>query len=178
MATALAESPILRLHRDDNIAIAKRTIRPGTVIDDSSTSPITVGERVEIGHKVAVVPIARGAAVRKYGQIIGYATADIQPGQWVHTQNVEAGTLSLDYAFASDVPPDPTPVTGRTFLGYRRPDGRAATRNYIGIVSTVNCSAATSRAAVRPSNSGRLSEHRRHRAAGSQDRLRDAIRRR
>ncbi|HET6326303.1 MAG TPA: altronate dehydratase family protein [Planctomycetaceae bacterium] len=145
MATALAESPILRLHRDDNIAIAKRTIRPGTVIDDSSTSPITVGERVEIGHKVAVVSIARGAAVRKYGQIIGYATADIQPGQWVHTQNVEAGTLSLDYAFASDVPPDPTPVTGRTFMGYRRPDGRAATRNYIGIVSTVNCSAATSR---------------------------------
>ncbi len=145
MATALAESPILRLHRDDNIAIAKRTIRPGTVIDDSGHPPITVGERVEIGHKVAMVPIARGAAVRKYGQIIGYATADIQPGQWVHTQNVEAGTLSLDYAFASDVPPDPTPVTGRTFMGYRRPDGRAATRNYIGIVSTVNCSAATSR---------------------------------
>jgi altronate hydrolase len=145
MATALAESPILRLHRDDNIAIAKRTIRPGTVIDEAGTSPITVGERIEIGHKVALVPIARGAAVRKYGQIIGYATAGIQPGQWVHTQNVEAGTLSLDYAFASDVPADPAPLTGRTFLGYRRPDGRAATRNYIGIVSTVNCSAATSR---------------------------------
>jgi altronate hydrolase len=80
MATALAESPILRLHRDDNIAIAKRTIRPGTVIDEAGTSPITVGERIEIGHKVALVPIARGAAVRKYGQIIGYATAGIQPG--------------------------------------------------------------------------------------------------
>jgi altronate hydrolase len=145
MATALAESPILRLHRDDNIAIAKRTIRPGTVIDETGAAPLTVGERVEIGHKVALVPIARGAPVRKYGQIIGYATADIQPGEWVHTQNVEAGTLSLDYALASDVPPEPAPVTGRTFLGYRRPDGRAATRNYIGIVSTVNCSAATSR---------------------------------
>jgi altronate hydrolase len=145
MATALTESPILRLHRDDNIAIAKCTIRPGTVIDGTGASTITVAERVEIGHKVAVVPIARGAAVRKYGQIIGYATADIEPGQWVHTQNVEAGTLSLDYAFASDVPADPAPIIGRTFLGYRRPDGRAATRNYIGIVSTVNCSAATSR---------------------------------
>jgi altronate hydrolase len=145
MAIALTESPILRLHRDDNIAIAKRTIRPGTVIDGTGASTITVAERVEIGHKVAMVPIARGAAVRKYGQIIGYATADIEPGQWVHTQNVEAGTLSLDYAFASDVPADPAPITGRTFLGYRRPDGRAATRNYIGIVSTVNCSAATSR---------------------------------
>jgi altronate hydrolase len=145
MATALAETPILRLHRDDNIAIAKRTIRPGTVIDEVGAPSVTVGERVEIGHKVALVPIARGTPVRKYGQIIGYATADIQPGEWVHTQNVEAGTLSLDYAFASDVPPEPAPVTGRTFLGYRRPDGRAATRNYIGIVSTVNCSAATSR---------------------------------
>jgi altronate hydrolase len=146
MATALAESPVLRLHRDDNVAIAKCTIRPGTAIDvEGAASPITVSERIEIGHKVAVVPIARGAAVRKYGQTIGFATADIQPGQWVHTHNVEAGTLSLDYAFASEVPPAPTPVTGRTFLGYRRADGRAATRNYIGIVSTVNCSAATSR---------------------------------
>ncbi len=146
MATALAESPVLRLHRDDNIAIAKRTIRPGTEIDVEATpGPITVGERVEIGHKVAVLPIARGAAVRKYGQIIGFATADIVPGQWVHTHNVEAGTLRLDYAFASDVPPAPAPLAGRTFMGYRRADGRAATRNYIGIVSTVNCSAATSR---------------------------------
>jgi altronate hydrolase len=146
MATALAESPVLRLHRDDNVAIAKRTIRAGTPIDGEVGVPtITVSERVEIGHKVAIVPIARGAAVRKYGQIIGFATTDVQPGQWVHTHNVEAGTLSLDYAFASDVPLPPAPVAGRTFLGYRRPDGRAATRNYIGIVSTVNCSAATSR---------------------------------
>jgi len=78
MATALAESPVLRLHRDDNIAIAKRTIRPGTEIDVEGTpGPITVGERVEIGHKVAVLPIAHGAAVRKYGQIIGFASQDI-----------------------------------------------------------------------------------------------------
>ncbi len=146
MATALAESPVLRLHRDDNIAIAKRTIRPGTEIDVEGTpTPITVSERVEIGHKVAVLPIAHVAAVRKYGQTIGFATADIAPGQWVHTHNVEAGTLSLDYAIASEVPPPPRRIAGRTFLGYRRADGRAATRNYIGIVSTVNCSAATSR---------------------------------
>ena len=146
MATALSESPVLRLHLDDNVAIAKRTIRPDTLIDlEAGHSPIAVKERVEIGHKVAIVPIPRGAAVRKYGQIIGFATTDIQPGQWVHTHNVEAGALSLDYAFASDVPPDPAPLTGRTFLGYRRANGRAATRNYIGIVSTVNCSAATSR---------------------------------
>ena len=63
----------------------------------------------------------------------------------MHTHNVEPGALCLDYAISSEVPADPPPVRGRTFLGYRRPDGRAATRNYIGIVSTVNCSAATSR---------------------------------
>ena len=72
---------------------------------------------------MAVLPIARGAAVRKYGQIIGFATADIVPGQWVHTHNVEAGTLRLDYAFASDVRPAPAPLAGRTFMGYRRADG-------------------------------------------------------
>jgi altronate hydrolase len=146
VATAIAQSPILRLHADDNIAIAKCTIRAGTVVEiEAGTSPLTVGETVEIGHKVARLPIPQGAPVRKYGQIIGFASSDIWPGQWVHTHNVEPGTLSLDYAFASDVPPEPKPIAGRTFLGYRRPDGRAATRNYIGIVSTVNCSAATSR---------------------------------
>ena len=55
------------------------------------------------------------------------------------------GELHLDYAYASAVPPDPEPITGRTFLGYRRKDGRAATRNHIGLVSTVNCSATTSK---------------------------------
>jgi altronate hydrolase len=144
VATAIAQSPILRLHADDNIAIAKRTIRTGTVVEAGS-APVTVGETVEIGHKVALHTIPPGAPVRKYGQIIGFASTEIRPGEWVHTHNVEPGTLSLDYAFASEVPPEPAPITGRTFLGYRRPDGRAATRNYIGIVSTVNCSAATSR---------------------------------
>ncbi|HUQ70109.1 MAG TPA: UxaA family hydrolase, partial [Planctomycetaceae bacterium] len=89
--------------------------------------------------------IQAGSPVRKFGQTIGYATSDIAVGDWVHVHNVGAGELHLDFAFSSDVPADPAPVTGRTFQGYRRPDGRAATRNYIGIISTVNCSATTSK---------------------------------
>src|SRR6185436_6731665 len=72
----------------------------------------------------------------------------IPQGSWVHMHNVAAGDLTLDYAFCTEVPPDPTPVHGRTFQGYRRQNGKFGTRNYIGIVSTVNCSATTSKYAA------------------------------
>lgn len=146
MSTVTVTSAVLRLHPEDNVGVATRGISARATVDIAGGGPSLVArERVEMGHKLALVPIARGTPIRKYGQTIGYATADIQPGDWVHTHNVEPGALSLDYAFSSAIPPEPEPLHGRTFLGYRRPDGRAATRNYIGIVSTVNCSAATSR---------------------------------
>ena len=143
MATVIG-STVICLHQDDNIAVAARDIPAGEEVDVRG-APVEAREAVGLGHKIATRPISRGSPVKKFGQTIGFATTDIKPGQWVHTHNVEAGSLSLDYAFASDVPPDPEPVTGRTFLGYRRADGRAATRNYIGIISTVNCSAHTSK---------------------------------
>jgi altronate hydrolase len=146
MSTALVSSAALRLHSDDNVAVATRNIPVGITVDVTGAGVgIVARERVEMGHKISLARIAQGAPIRKYGQTIGFATVDIEPGAWVHTHNVEPGALCLDYAISSDVPPDPAPIRGRTFLGYRRPDGRAATRNYIGIVSTVNCSAATSR---------------------------------
>jgi altronate hydrolase len=94
---------------------------------------------------MALVPIKTGQPVRKFGQMIGFATMDITPGQWVHLHNLGVGELHLDYAYATEIPPDPEPITGRTFQGYRRKDGRSATRNYIGLISTVNCSATTSK---------------------------------
>ena len=146
MSATIATPAVLRLHPDDNVGVATRTISIGAPVDmTGGGAGVVAAERVEMGHKIALAPIVRGTPIRKYGQTIGYATAEIEPGAWVHTHNVEPGALSLDYAIASEVPPDPVPLRGRTFLGYRRPDGRAATRNYIGIVSTVNCSAATSR---------------------------------
>jgi altronate hydrolase len=138
------DSPAILLHPDDNVAYVRCTIPPNHPFDVGGHR-ITSRETVEFGHKIAVRSIAPKEPVRRYGQIIGYATEAIEPGEWVHRHNMEPGELQLDRSIGTDIPPDPAPVRGRTFQGYRRPDGRAATRNYIGIVSTVNCSAATSK---------------------------------
>lgn len=138
------ESPALLLHPDDNVAYVRRTIPAGTPVSVGGYE-ITAQEIVELGHKIAVKPISVKQPVRRYGQVIGFATESIAPGEWVHRHNMEPGELKLEYAISSEVPPDPEPIHGRTFQGFRRADGRAATRNYIGIVSTVNCSAATSK---------------------------------
>jgi altronate hydrolase len=81
--------------------------------------------------------------VRRYGQIIGLASQDIQPGEHVHTHNLALGNLNQEYRFGVDAKPVNLvpPEEGRTFLGYRRADGRVGTRNYIAVISTVNCSA-------------------------------------
>lgn len=141
---AAAPRTFVLLHSEDNIVVAATNAPTGASVQLNGQA-VAARQPVELGHKMAVRPIARGKPVRKFGQTIGFASADIAPGDWVHTHNVEVGPLSLDYAFASEVPPDPAPIAGRTFLGYRRHDGRAATRNYIAVVSTVNCSAYTSR---------------------------------
>jgi altronate hydrolase len=144
--SSAADSSFLILHPEDEIAIAKVNADAGCEIRvKSSNGALQTREAIGIGHKVAIRPIPAGAPVRKFGQVIGFADQDIAPGEWVHTHNVTLGDLELDYAFASETPPDPTPIANRTFPGYRRSDGHAATRNYIGIVSMVNCSATASK---------------------------------
>ena len=135
---------VLKLHAEDNIAIVKLPISEGSEFGVNGHA-IKALDTVPFGHKIATVPIAKDEAIRKFGQVIGFATEPIEPGQWVHTQNVTPGELSLDYAFASEIPAAPEPILDRTFMGIRRPDGRVATRNYIGIISTVNCSATSSK---------------------------------
>jgi altronate hydrolase len=137
--------PLISLHPEDNIAVAARGLAAGNTCPLTTGGEIVTREPIELGHKVAVRPIAAGAPIRKFGQTIGFARTDIAVGEWVHVHNVDAGELHLDYAFSTEVPAAPAPIAGRTFQGYRRPDGRAATRNYIGIISTVNCSATTSK---------------------------------
>jgi altronate hydrolase len=142
----VTDCPFVRLHADDNIAIAKVGVERGTeFLLGSDDQPIVTADLIDLGHKVAICLIHQGEPVRKFGQMIGFATEKIQAGDWVHSHNLSVGKLSLDYAFSTKIPPDPVPITGRTFLGYRREDGRAATRNYIGIISTVNCSATASK---------------------------------
>src|SRR5262249_28382663 len=101
--------------------------------------------RIGLGHKVALKPIKKGDAIYKYGQIIGFAGEDIPAGGHVHVHNVRADAFDRDYAFCRDCPPPPASPEPRHFMGYDRGDGRYGTRNYIAIISTVNCSASTSK---------------------------------
>src|SRR6476660_9734682 len=133
----MAPAPVIRLHPDDGVLIARSSLPAGMVVADG----VTTLERIPAGHKVAIKPIAVGEPVRRYGQIIGFATIPIAPGQHVHTQNCGMGDFAKDYAFGVDVTPTPNFDLPATFDGIRRPDGRVATRNYIGILTSVNCSA-------------------------------------
>ena len=133
----MAPPPVICLHPEDNVVIARATLLPGTPVADG----VAATDRVPAGHKVAVRPIAPGEAVRRYGQIIGFATASIAPGGHVHVQNCGMGDFDKDYAYGADARPTPLANTPATFQGIRRPDGRVATRNYIGLLTSVNCSA-------------------------------------
>ena len=97
------------------------------------------------GHKFAVQPIATGACVIRYGQIIGVATGDIAMGEHVHTHNLGMGAHDQDYAFSTDLRPLPQIDGPRTFMGYHRADGGVGTRNYLGILTSVNCSGSVAR---------------------------------
>ena len=100
---------------------------------------------VNQGHKIARTTIQPGEPVLKWGQPIGFATCPIEPGRWVHSHNMAIGALSQEYEKSTAVPEAPQPQNGYTFQGYRRGDGRAGTRNYVAIISNVNCSANVAR---------------------------------
>jgi altronate hydrolase len=134
----------VHLRPEDNIAVAARNLQPGLEIQ-ANGSGLTLQGRIGLGHKFALRDIRKGEAVTKYGQIIGFASADIPAGSHVHVHNVGAGAFERDYAFCRDCPPPPAPAAPCHWLGYDRGDGRYGTRNYIAIISTVNCSASTSK---------------------------------
>lgn len=137
------------LHPNDDVAIARVPLNRGVVFCDATTPErlITVTQRIPSGHKIALRDIEQGQAVRRYGSIIGFATRPIQVGAHVHSHNLAVGELKQEYEYSVDARPvDYVPIDQRrTFMGYRRPDGKAGTRNYIAIISTVNCSASTVR---------------------------------
>ena len=114
---------------------------------------------VPLGHKIASSTISAGSPVHKFGQLIGFATADIAPGDWVHLHNLANVDPDLEYEKSTAIPPPPEAITGRTFDGFRRIDGRAGTRNYIGIISTVNCSASVSKYIARRFDEAQLKNY-------------------
>lgn len=130
------------LRPDDNVAVAARPIPQGSQLKLAGRT-VEAQEPIGLGHKVAVVDIQAGEPIRKYGQIIGFASRAIPAGGWVHVHNVKADLFERDYAYATERPPVPPMGTRRTFQGFLRPDGRVGTRNYIAVISTVNCSAST-----------------------------------
>ncbi len=141
---ALAQVDVVHLHPADNIVVAARSLDAGESIQVAGRT-VTLAEPIRLGHKVAVAPIGKGQRVLKYGQTIGVTTEAVEPGQWVHSHNLVHDTGERDFAPCSETPPDPTPITDRTFLGYRRASGKAGTRNYIAVISTVNCSASVAK---------------------------------
>ena len=148
----LQEVPlVLRLNPADDVVIARRQLVSGTLVKSEG---VTVIGLVPPGHKLATRAIAAGAPVRRYNQIIGFATRDIRAGEHVHLHNMGIGSehganvggAARDYAFCADVKPVRMANPPATFLGIVRDDGRVATRNYVAIISSVNCSATVSRA--------------------------------
>jgi len=137
-------TPFIRLHPEDDVLIARSQLVGGTQCED-----VTIRGLIPPGHKVATRAIAEGEPVRRYNQIIGFASKPIAAGEHVHTHNLgvgpNGGDFARDYAFGADAKAEP-PRREATFMGIKRADGRVATRNYIGILSSVNCSATAARA--------------------------------
>jgi len=136
----------IRLHPADDVVIARQQLVGGTKLLDED---VTVVGLVPPGHKVATRAIAVGEPVRRYNQIIGFASRAVAPGEHVHLHNLKMGDFARDYAIGVDVKPTDYIVPAATFRGIVRRDGpnagKVATRNYIGILSTVNCSATVAR---------------------------------
>lgn len=132
----------LKLNAADNVAVAVDPIDIGM-----KAAGVEALKRIPRGHKLALTRIAKGEPIRKFGQIIGFATDDIPPGEWVHEHNTGFQAFERDYAYAAEAKPEfVLPVEQQaTFQGFRRKDGRAGTRNYVGILTSVNCSASAAR---------------------------------
>ncbi|WJW66991.1 altronate dehydratase family protein [Candidatus Chlorohelix allophototropha] len=140
------------LHPGDDVAIARMTLLSGALLrlpDDAQDAGklVEVVQLIQPGHKVALRDIAVGSPVRRYGSVIGFTTQAVQTGQHVHTHNLSVGALNQNYEFGVDYSQVEyvAPELRRTFMGYKRPNGKAATRNYIAIIGTVNCSASAIR---------------------------------
>jgi len=139
--TRTGDSAVIRLNPLDNVLIARQALPEGLSLEAEA---IIVRQPIPSGHKVATQRVEQGQPLRRYGQIIGFASQPIEAGDHVHVHNVEMGDFARDYAFGVDA--HATPGTEAVFQGIVRADGRVATRNYVGILTSVNCSATVARA--------------------------------
>ena len=134
----MAMQDIVKIHENDNVAVALRPLAKGETLD-AAGEKVILTEDIPQGHKFALRQIKAGEEVIKYGFRIGYAKEDISEGSWVHVHNVKTAlgdVLSYEYAPQGE---DVKPQEHVTFDGYRRPDGKVGIRNEIWIIPTVGC---------------------------------------
>jgi altronate hydrolase len=146
----------IRLHAADDVVIAVNPIAAGTLV---KTAGVRTVDNIPAGHKLAIRAIPVDAPVRRYNQVIGFAAKPIAPGEHVHVQNLTLHDFSRDYAFCSERKPASATLSEAFFQGIVRSPGRVATRNYIGILSTVNCSATVAKKIAEVLNYQVLPEH-------------------
>jgi len=146
----------LRLHSRDNVMVAIDEIRQG---ERPADGPLA-RERVPRGHKIATARVVEGEPILKFGQIIGFASKPIEAGDWVHEHNCAVHEFAREYHFGEDARPETILPLGEraVFQGYRRANGKAGTRNYIGILTSVNCSATVARLIAREIERGGVLE--------------------
>jgi altronate hydrolase len=134
----------IRLNPRDNVVVARADLLPGAALPGEG---IAVRDKIPAGHKVATAAIEAGRPVRKFGQIIGFARQAIRPGEHAHVHNVAFGDFQRDYAAGADARPTQffTGEARAEFQGYVRANGRVGTRNYVGVLTSVNCSATVAR---------------------------------
>ena len=143
MNGSAAQTPrTILLSPSDNVVAAVDTVDKGVVVNG-----VTAIDRIPRGHKMSLVGLAEGEPVIKFGQIIGFATKAVPPGSWLHEHNVGMRDFARDYRFSEDAREEEIlPVAQQaTFEGFRRTNGKVGTRNYIAILTSVNCSASAAR---------------------------------
>ncbi|MEM0907007.1 MAG: altronate dehydratase family protein [Pseudomonadota bacterium] len=126
----------VRLNEDDDVVTATRPLEAGAAVEDCTTNAL-----IPRGHKIATRALKAGDPVRKYAQIIGYAASDIAAGDHVHDHNLAFRATDFEYSFCNNLRPPPAPTAEDTFLGFHRENGKVGTRNYIAVLTSVNCSA-------------------------------------
>jgi altronate hydrolase len=139
LAEQTAELPVIRLHPLDNVVVATRRLPKGA---RAGGEPVAALEPIPAGHKMATAFIAAGQPILKYGQVIGAATQDIAAGAHVHVQNLAVSELRRGAEVAVATTRRQAP---KSFMGFRRDDGRVGVRNYVGVLTSVNCSATVAR---------------------------------
>jgi len=145
MSTERPDPALLVLHASDNVAVARVAIAAGAPLA-APGGALVAAQDIPAGHKIATRAVARGEAVRKYGQVIGGATRDIAPGEHVHVHNLDMGDSHPLHGIGRDYLPTRATPEPATFEGYVRADGGVGTRNFVGVVSSVNCSATVCKA--------------------------------